>query len=170
MNKTLTGGLLLLIVSVVLSSCGGGLGGANSFTTFKKGLAYATIDSAFLISDTDRYPTYYCEFDNQKYQVVVHQVTNWVHKELSMGGSGGGYNNNGVYKAPDFSGVNSGSRRQTTRYKDPFYLIFKDKKLFSWGYLYEFKNDPSNRISQFGMALEDGYKIYLKSKGDDYER
>ena len=95
-------------------------------------MSFSKIDSTFNISDTDRYPTYDFEFDNQKFKAIVPRITNYVHKEFSKSAAPG-----------------AGSTQRTYAFVDPFFMVFKDNKLYNWGYLYEFKNNASNKTMQF---------------------
>lgn len=172
MKKTLLVVIIIVISTVFVSSCSLP-GSANSFTYLRKGTPYSQIFDSY-IRDTTHYPAYTFEYENQKYQVLIYYVVNRVHKDMAASNNhkqfNGGYDNKGKYKSPEISGLQP--QRQNLIYNDhdPFYFIFKDNALYTWGYLYEIKNDPSDRISQFGNAIDEGYKRYLASKGEEYER
>ncbi|MBI3258101.1 MAG: hypothetical protein HYZ54_01265 [Ignavibacteriae bacterium] len=151
MKNKLCINLFLVITTVFMSSCGNKFIGANDFARLKKGMDF----SKELTVDSDMIPIFEFEFDNQKYQCQVLPVTNYFHKEFTT---------------PQEQKYNGGRSEKTTYFRDFYFLITKNSKLFNWGYLYEFKNDPSNKGSQFGLALEAGYKNYLQKKGIEYVR
>ncbi len=145
-------GIIAGIITIVLSSCGTVLDGPNSFSMLKVNMPYSQIDSVYSISNVKIYPTYEFEYDNQQFKAIVSPVINYVDERT-------------LYNS---TGQSTGSF--TYSYRDPFFLIFKDKKIVAWGYLYEFKSDPTNKTTQFAAAIENGYKMYIRDKGDEYGR
>ncbi len=150
MKNKLCISLFLVVTTIFITSCGSRFAGANDFARFKKGMDFSKEAGA----DSDDIPLFQFEFDNQMYKCHVLPITNYFHRE---------------YTSPQEQKF-SGRTEKITFFRDPYFVISKDNKLFNWGYLYEFKNDPSNKGGQFGLAMEDGYKNYLRLKGEEYVR
>ena len=153
MKKNMYNYLLWLVLAVVLTSCGGlRSGGANSLLGYKKGITYTSVLNAYNVAGMGTIKRFDFEFDNEKYKVLVPNILNSVFE----GATNTNYATNTATTTMHY-------------YYDRAFLIFKDEKLATWGYLYEFKNDPTNKGSQFSQALEDGFKLYTKKLGEKYE-
>lgn len=141
--------ILIYVVSLVfLSSCGSKKATyANDLMYLKQGMKYSKLDSLYNIKDQ---PNFDIEFDNQKYSIAITGIENYHHEDSrlsSRNGSTGASYINSSYTATD-----------------AFYFIFKDRKLENWAYMYEFKNDYSNKINQFAQAISEGLANYYKIK------
>ncbi|MCX6147120.1 MAG: hypothetical protein NTW25_07690 [Candidatus Kapabacteria bacterium] len=149
---------VLICFTLVVVACNGpkDLSKANDLLYLKQGMEYSILDSIFNLKSKIRFNI---EFENEGYTVVASGICNFHHSQSSS------------YKVPGPSIPGPSSvtpnnpyggftKTETTKSfdmskseYDKFYLIFKNRTLVNWGYLYEFKNSDSEKANKWGELL-----------------
>lgn len=166
--------LLLIIMTACLSSCGQLYSSANNFVYMRQGSSSAKIEDAFAAMNFDSFPTFEFEFENQRYKCLVYPVVNCLSKETEDVPRDRALENSNNYpnkamRPPENMPQPQQSRTKTLYLTDPLFVITLNKKFVLWSYLYELKSSPLNKTNQLGLAIEDAYRNYLRSKGVDYD-